>query len=400
MHHVLRQPTEVLVNLAQLMQPQALRSTVELEPIDGKGGRLFPPTYPYPEGTQEARDRKARHVVEDMPGGGKRVLVDSVASQANRQEAALVAARRAKLIDFADVYIDLSKTVAEMPELSATELPHRLSDAILRDSDIGGIAFGKSDLGKAILGARLSNLTALIEASPTTLLYGCWFSQHKAANPLKVQRSVVSEIWAEGATLGKAVGSRIDPLGIEIVPLYAAPDGDWTASEHEAEMVKGQPKAFKKKPSELNHGNIAPSIRDQGITAEAVRLRWAMPLAALRRLRFGSLDRDAAGQAYIAALGVMARVLDHAAGYSLRSRCDLIGTGPVQIEAVGFDGQSTFHTVDVEAALGLLAEAEAGMKRAGLKLQQRTMATAGRKLTRLIAANLAAQQAGTAAESA
>jgi hypothetical protein len=38
-------------------------------------------------------------------------------------------------IDFADVYIDLKDTEAGFDRLSATEMPHRLSDAILRDSE-------------------------------------------------------------------------------------------------------------------------------------------------------------------------------------------------------------------------------------------------------------------------
>jgi CRISPR-associated protein Csb1 len=139
---------------------------------------------------------------------------------------------------------------------------------------------------------------------------------------LKIQRSVVSEIWAENAVLGKAVSSRIDPLQIEKLKLYETADGEWTALEEEAVMVKGKPKLFKGKPgavgktSEINHGNVTPTIRDQGITAEKITLKWALPMAAIRRLKFGGGKRDEAGQAYIAALGILARVLDHEQGYS------------------------------------------------------------------------------------
>ena len=82
--------------------------------------------------------------------------------------------------------------------------------------------------------------------------------------------------------LGKAVGSRIDPLQIEKFKLYEAADGEWTALEGEAVMAGNKPKPFKKKhPSEINHGNIVPTIRDQGITAEKITLKWAMPMAAI-----------------------------------------------------------------------------------------------------------------------
>src|SRR5262249_55102168 len=199
----------------------------------------------------------------------------------------------------------------------------RLSDAILRDSEISGVLFGKSELGRQILSATPANLTPLIEASPTSLVFGCWFSQHGLARQFRVQRSATSEIWADNAVLGRAVGSRIDPLGIEKLKLFEDAEGEWTALESKAVQNKGKAKEHhRKRPSEINHGNIAPTIREQGITAENITLRWALPLAAVRRLKFGGGKRDAAGQAYIAALGIVARVLDHESGYSLRSRCD------------------------------------------------------------------------------
>ena len=302
------------MDLFELTGAQALRSVTHLEPIDGPGGRLYPPTYSAAEGSG---DKTARHAVETLPNGQRRVLIDSVASQANRQEAALVAARDAGLIKLADVYVDLSGTDAAVDRqlLSATEMPHRLSDAILRDSELDGVPFGKSELGRSILSTTATDLSAILETSPTTVLFGCWFSQHGLSKPLKIQRSVTSEIWADDAFLGVSVGSRIDPLGIEKLQLFEAPDGDWTALAEKAVQRQGKPKPYKsKRPSEINHGNIAPSIRDHGITASRVALRWAMPLAAVRRLRFGGGNRDQAGQAYVVALGVLARVLDHAGG--------------------------------------------------------------------------------------
>src|SRR5215207_1985070 len=108
------------MQLSDFTRAQALRSVVDLQPIDGADGRVFPPTYPPPEGSNS---KSPRHVVETLPNGHKRVLIDSVASQANRQEAALVAARHAGRIDFADVYVDLSGTAAGIDGLSATEMP-------------------------------------------------------------------------------------------------------------------------------------------------------------------------------------------------------------------------------------------------------------------------------------
>lgn len=370
--------------LNDLMSAQALRCNISLDPIDGPGGRIFPPTYPGRDGAQ--------HAVESLPDGTFRVLIDSVASQANRHEAALVAARAAGVIDFSDVFVDLSGTEAGTASLSATEMPHRLSDAILRDSEIDGVAFAKSPIGQRILAASAKDLSPLIEASPTTLLFGCWFSQHGLARPLKIQRSAVSEVWAQNAVLGKAVGSRIDPLGIEKLQLFEALGGDWTALESEAVKEKEKPKLHaKKRPSEINHGNIAPTIRDQGITAGEITLRWAMPLAAVRRLRFGGEHRDQAGQAYIVALGVLSRVLDHRAGYSFRSRCDLISEGHLTFDVIDADGVITPVVIELTDAHGLLDEAETGMRNAGLALHQKIEAKPSKKLIGLIAANAAHQ---------
>lgn len=382
------------MRLRELIAAQALRSSVSLEPIDGPGGRIFPPTYPPAESDRD-REKKPRHVVERLPDGRLRVLVDSVASQANRQEAALVAARDAETISFSDIYVDLTRTASGLDRLSATQMPHRLSDAILRDSEIGGVQFGKSSVGRSILSATPSDLTPLIEASPTSLVFGCWFSQHGLARQFRLQRTTTSEIWATDAVLGQSVGSRIDPLGIEKLKLYETADGDWTALEAKAVEKGGKAKQHpKKRPSEVNHGNIAPSIREQGITAENITLKWALSLAAVRRLRFGGGDRDVAGQCYVMALGILARVLDHQSGYSLRSRCDLISKGALTFDVIDVSGEVHSQSLSASDAVRLLADAEKGMEAAGLKVNQTIDAQPSQKLVDLIDANRQQQEAG------
>lgn len=371
------------MKLTSIMEAQALRSNIDLDPISGPGTHIFPPTYADGGG----------HAVETLQNGTHRVLVDSVASQANRQEVALVAARDAGEIDFSDVYVDLSDTDSDVAELSATEMPHRLSDAILRDSEIDGVAFGKTEVGKRIISATQKDLSSLIEMSPTTVLYGCWFSGFGVTSPLRLQRSVVSEIWAHNAIMGVTVGGRSDPLGIESIPLYAKPDGGWTALESEAEADKaGKPKSFGR-PSEIKHGQIPPNISEQGITADVITLRWALSLPAIRRLRFGGDARDTAGQAYTVALGILGRVLDHDAGYALRSRCDLISNGPLSIDVIDRNGEVATHTIDKAAALQLLREAEGMMQAAGLSVCKRVNAKPSQKLIDLIAKNAEHQAA-------
>jgi CRISPR-associated protein Csb1 len=56
----------------------------------------------------------------------------------------------------------------------------------------------------------------------------------------------------------------IDPLGIhaDAATIYRNASNGWTLDKGQALMEKNQPKLFgdKGKPSEINHGNVLPSI--------------------------------------------------------------------------------------------------------------------------------------------
>ena len=71
----------------------AFRRVRRLQPVGGKGDKIFPPTYPPPRGSP--RNTPPRHVFERRRVEGGEVwcvLIDSVQSQANRLEEALLAA--------------------------------------------------------------------------------------------------------------------------------------------------------------------------------------------------------------------------------------------------------------------------------------------------------------------
>ena len=110
-------------------------------------------------------------------------------------------------------------------------------------------------------------------------------------------------------------------------------------------------------------------------------------------MRFGGGARDVAGQAYIVALALVARTLQHEAGYSLRSRCDLISAGPLSFDIIDHDGVVKTEVIDAKRAIALLKEAEAAMKGAGLKIHQRIEVKPSDKLKGLIAANRRHQMA-------
>ena len=331
----------------------ALRSRLSLAPAGGTEDKVFPPSY--------AVDGRADHkyAVETRQIDDKEVetvLLDSVASQANRAEEALLEgwldgdlAFPVPYVDFSDAKTD-EEDLSEIGKLTALEAPHRIADAIFRDSLLDGTLFRLSDVGQQITNATPRNATALYRYSPTALLFGVWDSTGpKGGLGSKFQRSYVSEIIGLDVQVGKKVGSRLDPLAIEklsaedLIYEHADPAQVWTVNEDEAAKDKGKPRVIGR-PSEINHGNIAPSIDSLsgGVTISGAVQTTVISLAALRKLRFGGRDRakEAAAQTAIAALGVAAIAYLYEHDYDLRSRCLLVPTETQTLELVARDGSA------------------------------------------------------------
>ena len=357
----------------------ALRSIMRLQPADGSGGKVFPPTY--------AVVAENKYAVEERQVGDRvvtTVLLDSVASQANRAELALLEGWEAKELSFPVPYVDFTGEpgVEDLGRVTVLEAPHRLADAIFRDSLLGGTLFRLSDIGRAITEARPGNATDLFRYAPTALLFGQWDSTGpKGGLGSKFQRAYVSEIVGLDAQIGRKVGSRIDPLQIErdaaVVYEHADPQQRWTLDPAEAAQEKGKSKLAggDGRPSEINHGNIAPLIDSQagGVTISEARQTAVLSLAALRRLRFAGESREAevAARTAVAALGVAAIAYGYEADHDLRSRCLLIPQHPPVIEMVGRDGGSPETvSVDRESAARLVSEASARAARSGIAWEQ------------------------------
>jgi CRISPR-associated protein Csb1 len=163
---------------------------------------------------------------------------------------------------------------------------------------------------------------------------------------------------------GRRTGSRIDPLGIlRSVEVYKSETG-WDVTE-----AKAGKKAKKVRPSEINHGNIAPSIEALGITCDYTLQTSVLTVAGLRRLRFGDgAEKNAAARAYLVALGLVALLEQDARGYALRSRCDFVCEGPAPLELIAFDGEVKTLDLDVVAARQLHEQAFDAALQAGFAL--------------------------------
>lgn len=388
----------------------ALRSRIALQPAGGAGDKVFPPTYAVGSGSKYATE------VRRLGEGDKvstSVLLDSVASQANRAELALLEGYERGELSFPVPYVDFTtdEDLADLGKLTVLEAPHRLADAIFRDSLLDGTLFRLSEVGRAVTDATPRNAAALFRYSPTGLLFGMWDSTGpKGGLGSKFQRAYVSEIVGLDAEAGRKVSSRLDPLQIEKEAagreIYEHQDSAqvWTMDPAEAARDKGKPKTKGDgRPSEINHGNIAPSIDGDagGVTISSAVHITVISLAALRRLRFTGHSRAAetAARTAVAALGVAAIAYQHEMDYDLRSRCLLIPEHSPRVELLGRDG-SPAETVDLDqsTAAGILQQAAsyAAEQGIGWETDEIKMVPAG-KLTDLIKRSRelsAAQQPG------
>lgn len=356
----------------------AIRRVTRMEAL---GEKIFPPTY---EGGEYATEqRQVLNPKDETVQTVETVLLDSVQSQANRMEMALLRAYDGGRLKMPLLAVDFKgdgsdPILSEIGRLTALEAPHRMCDAIFRDALYEGKPFRAVGLGERLNSAKPSNATVVFELCPTALIFGFWDSTGpRGGLGAKVQRALVSEIVGYQTTKeNKRTSSRIDPLAIENnLDIFRKMGGGWTFNESEAEKnAKQEP--VKIKPSEINHGNITPSFKNKdgklnhgGVTMAYAEQQTVLSLAALRRLRFpingpSKPDTDLAARTVLAALGLAAICLLDEDGYDLRSRCQLDGK-PGALAFVG-RGQVEPIELDADAAAGLVAEAAAEAKGLGL----------------------------------
>jgi CRISPR-associated protein Csb1 len=374
----------------------AFRMRARLQPAGGVGDKVFPPTYAE---SQSGGKHTTKYATETRVVDGQRkpaVLLDSVASQANRMELQLLEACRSGAIDLPLLSVDFGSEFPDLGKISSLETPHRIYDAIFRDSILDGAAFRQSEVGRSITEARPGDARALLKHCPTALLFGAWDS----TGPLggrgsKFQRCLVSEVVGIDFEAGSKVGSRIDPLEISSAVRVKIPkerSDNWSLDDE-----------GKGKPSEVNHSNIAPTRDEEagGVTMDHGLHTAVLSLASLRRIHFGDWEDEACGsaQTLLAALGLLAMVLQRQAGYDFRSRCTLVPEGPIGLELVNADGTLQHLSLDPEGAIQLFGEALAKAKQAGAMWESEELVLKpAEKLSQLIDQSRKVMAAGAEAE--
>jgi CRISPR-associated protein Csb1 len=419
----------------------AARSRVTLQPAGGEGTKVFPPTY---AGAVYAIEKRR------LPGYAEPVdcvLLDSVQSQANRLEEALQQAIDEGKISIPVVEVDFTeffpgkgkdeslRLLEPVGKVTSLQAPHRIVDAILRDSvvaetgDDNGKPFRAKDgakessIGQKLRRVTAPNATALFELCPTALLLGMWDSTGpKGGLGAKFERAMVSEIVGINAVRGCKTSSRLDPLAIQLQagPIYQTKEGGWTLDPEKAHKEKGQPVKLGKdgRPSEANHGNVTPSLSEKdrdgeflagGVTIDRAEQTVVLSFPALRRLRFplngesqSRPEVDVAARTVLAALGLCAAALAAEAGLDLRSRCLLWPNEPLKWEFLGKPGKIEKDiVVSADHAVQLLQDAIQAATEIGLPWRTTPLPLRpSDELVKLVVKSqqLAAQQGGEGGE--
>jgi CRISPR-associated protein Csb1 len=386
----------------------AFRSVTRLQPVGGEGDKVFPATFAGGAYAREKRRLDGRESVDC-------VLLNSVQAESNRAEESLRRGIEQGQFQLPLIEVDFGGANEQfkrpIENLTSLDVPHRLADAILRDSQLGdGTRFSKSVYADKWGRASLWNATPIYELCPTALVFGMWGSPTGAGGfGMRFERAFVSEIMAvdvvrngEGENgngrkdlVDKRAGFRIDPLSVSSkVPLKEKEDGSF-------EVGSGKLKA-----SEINHGNIVFESGNVGIRFAYAEQTTVVSLGALRKLRFplnGSNNpkvNDAA-RAVLAAIALCAGVLASEMGTSLRSRCSLWPLAEREWELLEKPGQETRKfSLSGEQAIRLLNEAVAHAKQVGLSwMEEKLVLTPTPELAKLVrqSQELAAKEKGEGA---
>lgn len=298
-----------------------LRYEALLEPVAGPGAPVKPAIYAggvYQHDRRWVGDGDQRRVVDA-------IVVDNVASQANRLEAAL--GRHHHQFGLPRIVLDLSDVSlpVHLPSsITSFDFPHRNADAYLRDAELEGVPFFRHPDGEELAKSTPWQPEALYEWMPQALLFGFWHSHlGKKRQQTKLARSWVSEIIGLEPASAEPVpvrGVKGDPYNLSIGAAIVHDEDDEFKWDLAGERTKGKKDGL----SGIGHGQVP---FDEGtpsaVAFREVRQVATVSFAGLRRIGGVNPDAAAAGRALLVALGLAAHTLAFGRSFSLRSGADL-----------------------------------------------------------------------------
>lgn len=310
------------------------------------------------------------------------VIIDAKQSVGNRDEDAIVTARR-------DESTPEGKALRQVPTVqvrygeeswSDLTLPHRVFDGHIRAASQDGTPVTKLDAYRAIRNATKLNARALLDAAPTSLVWGAWDSTRKSHQG-RYQTCLVGEVIGVLADQdrdphsrpNKRAAARLDPVATSVkLDTRTVEELLQAQAEELSPNLQKKIRAEAKKKgaqgssmSTLGLGNISPSLEGLGgVACRSITRRRVLSFAALRQLRFGgSAKSDTAARALLAAYGLLGMALSDRELY-LRANCDLVEAGlPIVSLDQRFGNKKKLAPITVEVALRLFEDALAHAER-------------------------------------
>lgn len=340
-----------------------------IEPMLGAGAPIKPPIYASSSGERGAQ--YAYHwewLSPDDDGPTLAVTVDNVPSQANRVEAALES--MVDELGLPEIALDLTglePLPAHAPRrISSFRFPHRVADAYLRDSELDGTAFERTDIGRELIGASSNAPLPLLRWFPQALALGWWMSHAgTAGSQTKLARAWTSEIRGYAPAVHHEDGRPAVPrvMGVKGDPLNLSTDepivrntqvgGDWAIGK-----TKVGDATKRDKLSEIGHGQVPFSGGEAApspVSCRSIVQRATLSLAGLRRVNGDSAGESALVRAVAAALVLVGHTVAHARPFSLRSGSDLRPTS-TSWTWLGQNGDQEVAPLTPDAAKALLAD--------------------------------------------
>ena len=276
----------------------------QLEPVNGRGVPIFPPTYP---SNRERRSHRfdTPYTINETTDGMRMCDLDSVQSQANRMEAAFTG-------PLADV-VPHHAVQAGDRQVDLTELPHRAADASIRAT-----GFAKA-IRKCFEAIESGDPEPLARVGPTSLVYGVWDSRD---THVRLPRAVRSEIRAYNVSVFTRSAQYTGTFEKEELGLN---DREWT---------KGADVGFAPTPSVDQPGGIL--VHGEIVQSASILLN------VLRKYR--TKDGSELLPTYLLGLA-LGGLLTTGSEYQLRSGCALVRAAPGEWQSVCADG--TRHELEI-----------------------------------------------------